>query len=116
MSRDDLRISPAWMWMLLRYSARMGGTIRDLIHSTCQTHRQYQEGTKLGNSRSLAPHTPTLSSLFSLSSLLSPCSHFMQSHIRKVHAYLAGTCHLHFWKNDQGLLHAAAIKWGWKGC
>ena len=25
-----------------------------------------------------------------------PC-HFMQSHLRKVHAYLAVTCHLHFW-------------------
>ena len=28
-----------------------------------------------------------------------PC-HFMQSHIRKVYACLAVTCHLHFWQND----------------
>ena len=28
----------------------------------------------------------------------------MQSHIRKGHVYLAVTCHLHTWQNDQGLL------------
>ena len=33
----------------------------------------------------------------------------MQSHIRKVRSYLAVTCHLHFWQNDWGLLHAAAV-------
>ena len=36
-----------------------------------------------------------------------PC-HFMQSHIRKVYACLAVTCHLHFWQNDRGLLRATA--------
>ena len=34
-----------------------------------------------------------------------PC-HFMQSHIRKVYACLAVTCHLHFWQNDRDLLRA----------
>ena len=34
-----------------------------------------------------------------------PC-HFMQSHIRKVYACLAVTCHLRFWQNDGGLLRA----------
>ena len=34
--------------------------------------------------------------------------HFMQSHIRKVYACLAVTCHLRFWQNDQGLLRATA--------
>ena len=34
----------------------------------------------------------------------------MQSHIRKVIAYLAVTCHLHFWQNDRGLLRATAVK------
>ena len=29
-----------------------------------------------------------------------PC-HFMQSHMRKVYACLAITCHLHFWRNDR---------------
>ena len=41
--------------------------------------------------------------------------HFMQSHICKVYAYLAVTCHLHFWQNDRGLLHATAVTWGWNG-
>ena len=43
-----------------------------------------------------------------------PC-HFMQSHIRKVYACLAVTCHLHFWRNDRGLLRATAVTWGWNG-
>ena len=40
-----------------------------------------------------------------------PC-HFMQSHIRKVYASLAVTCHLHFWQNDRDLLRATAVTWG----
>ena len=43
-----------------------------------------------------------------------PC-HFIQSHIRKVYARLAVTCHLHFWQNDQDLLHATAVTQGWNG-
>ena len=38
-----------------------------------------------------------------------PC-HFMQSHIHKVHASLAVTCHVHFWQNDQDLLRATGVK------
>ena len=41
-----------------------------------------------------------------------PC-HFMQSHIRKVYACLAVTCHLRFWQNDRGLLRATAVTRGW---
>ena len=41
-----------------------------------------------------------------------PC-HFMQSHIRKVYACLAVTCHLHFWQSDRGLLRATAVTRGW---
>ena len=41
--------------------------------------------------------------------------HFMQSHIRKVHACLAVTCHLHFWQNDRDLLRATAVTRGWNG-
>ena len=40
-----------------------------------------------------------------------PC-HFMQSHIRKVYACLAVTCHLHFWQNDRDLLRATAVTRG----
>jgi len=40
-------------------------------------------------------------------------SHFMQSHIRKVHACLAVTCNLHFGQNDRDLLRATAVARGW---
>ena len=43
-----------------------------------------------------------------------PC-HFMQSHLRKVYACLAVTCHLRFWQNDLGLLRATAVTRGWNG-
>ena len=42
-------------------------------------------------------------------------SHFTQSHIRKVYACLAVTCHLRFWQNDRGLLRATAVTRGWNG-
>ena len=47
--------------------------------------------------------------------------HFMQSHIRRVHAYLGVTCHLHLWQNDLHLLRGTDIEirvstesWPWK--
>ena len=43
-----------------------------------------------------------------------PC-HFMQSHVCKVYACLAVTCHLYFWRNDRGLLRATAVTQGWNG-
>ena len=36
----------------------------------------------------------------------------MQSHIRKVYASLAVTCHLHLWQNDRDLLRATAVTRG----
>ena len=39
----------------------------------------------------------------------------MQSHICKVHACLAVTCHLHLWQNDRDLLCATAVTRGWNG-
>ena len=41
--------------------------------------------------------------------------HFMQTHIQRVHACLAITCPLHFWRNDWDLLHATVATWGWNG-
>ena len=35
--------------------------------------------------------------------------HFMQSQIHRVHAYLAVTCHLNFWQNDQDLLRGTIL-------
>ena len=43
-----------------------------------------------------------------------PC-HFIQSHIHKVYACLAVTCHLHFWQNDWEYLHATAVTRVWNG-
>ena len=43
-----------------------------------------------------------------------PC-HFIESHIRKVYACLAVTCHLRFWQSDRGLLRATAVTRGWNG-
>ena len=43
-----------------------------------------------------------------------PC-HRMQSHIRKVYACLAVTCHLRFWQNDRDLSRATAVTRGWNG-
>ena len=39
---------------------------------------------------------------------------FNKSHIRKVYACLAVTCHLHFWQNDRDL-RATVVTRGWNG-
>ena len=45
-----------------------------------------------------------------------PCTVSIHAnHVRKVHACFAVTCHLHFWQNDQGILHATAVTRGWNG-
>ena len=41
---------------------------------------------------------------------LSPC----KAIIRRLHEYVALTCHLHFWQNDRDLLLATAVTRGWK--
>ena len=35
--------------------------------------------------------------------------------VKGVWLCLDGTCQLHFWQNDQGLLCAAVVPWGWNG-
>ena len=37
------------------------------------------------------------------------------SNIRRMHVRIAVTRHLHFWRYDRGLLHAAAVTQGWNG-
>ena len=50
---------------------------------------------------------------------IQPCTrlqcHFIQSHICRVYACLAATCHLHFWQNDRDLLRATAVTQRWNG-
>ena len=38
-----------------------------------------------------------------------PC-HFLDNHMRRVHASLDVACHLHFWQNDRDLFDATANK------
>ena len=40
---------------------------------------------------------------------------FNKSHIRKVYACLAVTCHLHSWQNDRDFLRATVVTRGWNG-
>ena len=40
---------------------------------------------------------------------------FNKSHIHKVYACLAVTCHLHFWQNDRDVLRATVVTRGWNG-
>ena len=40
---------------------------------------------------------------------------FKATYIRSVYAYLAVTCHLHFWQNDRDLLHATGVTQVWNG-
>ena len=50
---------------------------------------------------------------------IQPCtrlqSRFIQSHIGRVYACLAVTCHLHFWQNGRDLLRATTVTRGWNG-
>ena len=63
----------------------------------------------------LVPHETAAISARSVYTI-QPCTcHFMQNHILKVHAYLAVTCHPHFWQYDRGLLRAAAVTLAWNG-
>ena len=70
-----------------------------------------------GELTALAWPVPHGTAAISAQGLCAPCNHvpchFMQSHIRKVRACLAVTCHLHFWQNDRDLLRATAVTRGW---
>ena len=64
----------------------------------------------------LVPHSETAAvSAHSVYTIHHAPCHFMQSHIRKVRACLAVTCHLHFWQNDRDRLRASAVIRGWNG-
>ena len=44
-----------------------------------------------------------------------PAQRHSQHTPTSLYAYLGVTCHLHFWQNDQGLLHATAVTKRWNG-
>ena len=60
----------------------------------------------------LVPHETAAIPARSLCTYKHAPYYFMQNHMCKVHAYLAVTCHLHFWQNDRGLLRDTR---GWNG-
>ena len=65
----------------------------------------------------LVPHETVAVWVWSVYTI-QPCTmshHLMQSHICRVHAGLAVNCHLHFWQNDEDLLHATDITRGGGG-
>ena len=55
------------------------------------------------------------SSVYTIEPRTSLQCHFIQSHISRVHVCWAVTCHLHFWQNEQDLLHDTAVTRGWNG-
>ena len=81
----------------------------DLLRATAVTRgwNGYRNKTEIRVSRESSVYT------------IQPCTrlqcHFIQSHIGRVYACLAVTCHLHFWQNDRDLLCATAVTRGWNG-
>ena len=53
------------------------------------------------------------SSVYTIQPRTSLQRYFTQSHVGRVHACLAVTCHLHFWQNDWDLLRATAVTREW---
>ena len=106
-----------WWWLL--YSAILRSRADSLrlcviLHEWTAFHSVFFNIHRSGAPAApawLMPHEPAAVSVHSVYTI-QPC-HFMQSHIRKVYACLAVTCHLHFWQDDRDLLHATAVTWGW---
>ena len=53
----------------------------------------------------------------SWSILCTPYNHALSLYAKpsKVHVRFAVTCHLYFWQNDQAVLRATTVIWGWNG-
>ena len=52
---------------------------------------------------------------FCQSCMFNLCLENIMWDMHKVCVCLAVACHLHFWQNDLGLLHATVITWEWNG-
>ena len=57
----------------------------------------------------LLPSRLSTRSVYTIQLCTSMQCHFLQSHIHRVYVFLAVTCLLHFWQNDQDLLRATAV-------
>ena len=113
-----------WWWWPLLYGAVLHSRADSLrshviLHEWIAFYSAFFNIHRSGVLTALAWLVPHETAAVSAQVLYTPYSHtpghFMQSHIRKVHAYLAVTCHLHFWQNDRDLLRATAVTRGWNG-
>ena len=98
------------------FSALLSGLTALACGSTCVTGFLYRVFLNIHRSdllTALAWLVPHETAAVSAQVLCTPCNHvpchFMQGHIRKAHACLAVTCHLHLWQNDRDLLLATAV-------
>ena len=103
---DSLRSCCMWSWMswlafhsVLEYNIDLSGVLTALFG--CYVAGATWNCCPLG--------------AFSVQPCTSLQCRFMQSHIRRVHACLVVTCHLHFWQNDRDLSRATAATRGWNG-
>ena len=90
-----------------------------ILHEWLAFHCAFLNIHRSGVLSALAWLVPYETAAVSAQVLCTPYNHtpcyFMQSHIRKVYACLAVTCHLHFWQNDRVFLRATVITRGWNG-
>ena len=107
-----------WWWWLLLYSAILCSRADSLrlhviLHEWLAFYSAFLNIHQSGVLTVLAWLVPHETAAVSAQVLCTPYNHaschFMQSHICKVHACLAVTCHLHFWQHDPGLLRANAV-------
>ena len=113
-----------WWWWLLLYSAILHSRADSLrlhviLHEWLAFYSAFLNIHWSGVLTVLARLVPHETAAVSAQVLCTPYNHapyhFMQSHIRKVHACLAVTCHLHFRQNDPDLLRATAVTRVWNG-
>ena len=107
-----------WWWWLLLYSAILRSRADSLrshviLHEWLAFYSAVLHIHRSDVLTALAWLVPRETAAVSAQVLCTPYNHapchFMQSHIRKVYACLAVTCHLHFWQNDRDLLRATAV-------
>ena len=88
-----------------------------IIHERLAFYSAFRNSHQSGVLTALAWLVPHETAAISVQVLCAPHNyapcHFMQSHICKVYACVAVTCHMHFWQNDQDRLHATVVTQVW---
>ena len=112
-------------WLMIAYIALFSALLSRLTALVCGAtwatsfHSAFLNIHRSGVLTALAWLMPHETAAISAQVLCTPYNHaschFMQSHIRKLYACLAVTCHLRFWQNYRDLLRATAVTRGWNG-